>query len=58
MKKKYKAFLGECKRVLRVTKKPSRDEFKNIVKVSGAGILIIGLLGFILQIIRNYISLK
>ena len=43
---------------MRITKKPSRDEFRTIVKVSGAGILIIGLLGFALQIIRNYISLK
>ena len=48
---KSKSFLVECKRVLKITKKPSGDEFKTIVKVSGFGILIIGLIGFIIHII-------
>ncbi len=38
---------------LKITKKPNREEFKTIVKVSGLGIIIIGLLGFIIQIIRQ-----
>tara|TARA_Y100000310_G_C20583580_1_gene764231 strand:+ start:257 stop:445 length:189 start_codon:yes stop_codon:yes gene_type:complete len=46
---KIKSFIVECKRVLHVTKKPSATEFKTIVKVSGLGILIIGLIGFLLQ---------
>jgi len=50
---KLKRFGKECIRVLRVTKKPSKDEFKTIVKVSGLGIIIIGLLGFIIQIIKQ-----
>ena len=47
---KFKAFVNECKRVLRVTKKPDATEFKTIVKVSGIGIILIGLVGFIIQI--------
>ena len=43
---KFKRFTKECKRVLKVTKKPSSMEFKTIVKVSGLGILIIGFIGF------------
>ena len=43
---KLKSFIVECKRVLHVTKKPNATEFKTIVKVSGLGILIIGLIGF------------
>ena len=35
---KLKAFAGECRRVLTVTKKPTRDELVTIVKVSGIGI--------------------
>jgi protein transport protein SEC61 subunit gamma-like protein len=49
---KLKDFGKECIRVLKVTKKPTKDEFKTIVKVSGLGILVIGLIGFIIQIIK------
>lgn len=53
---KLKIFSTECWRVLRITKKPSNLEFKTIVKVSGLGILIIGLIGFLIQIIRQLIG--
>jgi len=52
-KQKLKHFITECKRVLKVTKKPSNDEFKNIVKVTGIGILIIGLIGFAIHFIKE-----
>ena len=48
-----KEFIGECKRVLKVTKKPTKEEFSVIVKISGLGILLIGLIGFILQMIKD-----
>ncbi len=48
---KFKSFLIESKRVFKITKKPSREEFKAIVKVSGIGILIIGAIGFIIQMV-------
>lgn len=54
-KAKLKHFAIECKRVLKVTKKPSRDEFKNIVKVTGIGILIIGLIGFAIHFIKELV---
>jgi protein transport protein SEC61 subunit gamma-like protein len=44
---RLKSYVIECRRVLKVTKKPSRDEFKTIVKVSGLGMIIIGLIGFL-----------
>ena len=50
---KAKRFGRECLRVLRVTKKPTKEEFKTIVKVSGLGILIIGLIGFLIQMIKQ-----
>jgi len=50
---KMKSFSQECIRVLRVTKKPTQFEFKTIVKASGLGILIIGLIGFIIQMLRQ-----
>jgi protein translocase SEC61 complex gamma subunit len=36
-----------------VTKKPSKFEFKTIVKVSALGIAIIGLIGFIIQLAKE-----
>ena len=44
---KIKSFIQESIRVLKVTKKPDAIEFKTVVKVSGLGILIIGLIGFV-----------
>ena len=50
---KRKTFINECVRVLKVTKKPNKLEFKTIVKASALGILIIGMLGFIIQMMRQ-----
>ena len=49
---RFKIFFNECRRVLMVTKKPDSFEFKTIVKVSGIGILIIGAIGFIIQMVK------
>ena len=50
---RFKAFLGECIRVLKVTRKPDSTEFKTIVKVSGVGILLIGLIGFVITMLKQ-----
>jgi len=49
---KIKSFIQESIRVLKVTKKPDSIEFKTIVKVSAMGILIIGLIGFLIQMMK------
>ena len=38
---------------LQKTKKPDAEEFKTIVKVSGLGMVIIGLIGFIITMIKQ-----
>ncbi|MBW3012145.1 protein translocase SEC61 complex subunit gamma [Candidatus Woesearchaeota archaeon] len=43
--------LNEYKRVLKVTKKPNKQEFLTIFKVSGIGILVIGAIGFLINMI-------
>ncbi len=50
---KLKTFVVECKRVLRVTKKPNKEEFQTIVKVSAIGMGIIGVLGFLVHFIKE-----
>jgi protein transport protein SEC61 subunit gamma and related proteins len=56
MFKRLKSFFYECVRVFKVTKKPSSSEFKVIVKVSGIGILVIGILGFIVNMVWSVVS--
>jgi protein transport protein SEC61 subunit gamma-like protein len=45
--KKLKAYL----RILKLTKKPSREEFLMIAKVAGVGILLTGFVGFIIYVL-------
>ena len=50
---KLKSFIMESRRVLRITKKPSKEEFKTIVKVSGLGMAVIGFIGFLITMIKQ-----
>ena len=38
-------------RILKLTRKPSNEEFLTISKVAGAGILLIGIIGFVIYLI-------
>ncbi|MGB7968307.1 MAG: protein translocase SEC61 complex subunit gamma [Methanobacterium sp.] len=49
-KKAVVDFIKLCQRVLHVSKKPGRDEFQNVAKITGIGVLIIGAVGFIISI--------
>lgn len=53
MASKLKSFYSECVRVFKITKKPTKSEYRAIVKVSGLGILLIGLIGFIIHFIEQ-----
>ena len=46
---KTKSFLLKCRRVWHTLKKPTRKEFEQITKVSAIGILILGVLGFLIS---------
>jgi protein transport protein SEC61 subunit gamma-like protein len=52
---KLKSFYNECVRVFRITKKPTKDEYKAIMKVAGLGILLIGFIGFLIHLIEHFI---
>ena len=54
-KKKLSSFYKECVRVFKITKKPKKEEYKAILKVSGLGILAIGLIGFLIHLIEQLI---
>ena len=50
---RFKSFTGECVRVLKVTRKPDAIEFKTIVKASGLGMAIIGIIGFLFTMAKQ-----
>ncbi|MFT4249844.1 MAG: protein translocase SEC61 complex subunit gamma [Candidatus Woesearchaeota archaeon] len=49
-------FLSNCNRVLKITKKPNKQEFLDLVKITGLGLIVIGLLGFAVQVVTNLIG--
>ena len=54
-KESISSFLKQCERVLWVSKKPDMDEYKTVAKVTGLGIIIIGVIGFIVSILSQVI---
>jgi len=48
-----KSFAIKCKRVWFALKKPTKDEFVKVAKVSAVGILILGLFGFIVSLVMK-----
>jgi len=48
---------AEYGRVWKVTKKPDTEEFKAIVKASGLGIVVVGMVGFIIAMIVQVIKM-
>lgn len=52
-KESINSFLKQCERVLRVSKKPDADEYKTVAKVTGVGIIIIGVIGFIVSLLSQ-----
>ncbi len=49
--RRIKSELKQYHRVLKITKKPDRDEFTMSAKVTGLGILLIGSIGFLIYLI-------
>lgn len=48
--------LKEYRRIIKIARKPTKNEFAGILKVCGAGILLVGFIGFVLQMIYQLIT--
>jgi protein transport protein SEC61 subunit gamma-like protein len=48
-------FLQNCKRLFQVSKKPAQDEYVQVAKICGLGILLIGVVGFLIMLVGYYI---
>lgn len=53
-----KSFLTQSIRVWKLLKRPTNEEFKTISKVSAIGLCVIGLLGFLINLIMTYFGLS
>jgi len=51
-----KAFLQNCRRMLQVARKPGKEEYLQVAKVTGVGILIVGFVGFVIMIISYLVQ--
>ena len=50
-------FIKQSKRVLKVARKPDREEYFNFSKVTAIGIAIIGLIGFVIVLFGQLLGL-
>ena len=47
--------LSSYTRVLKLASTPSWDEFSQIAKIAGAGIVLVGIIGFLIFVIMNFV---
>ena len=52
-KAKLKKFFKETLRVIRITRKPNKQEYLTTVKVTGLGAAIIGAIGFVIFLLKQ-----
>ncbi len=50
------SFIKLNQRVLQVAKRPDRDEYYNVARITGLGIIVIGVIGFIISIIAQLLG--
>ena len=48
--------LNRCVRILYISRKPTNDEFQKVAKVTGIGIIVIGLIGLVLSVVMAFID--
>ncbi|MDH5770223.1 MAG: protein translocase SEC61 complex subunit gamma [Candidatus Bathyarchaeota archaeon] len=48
-----RSFLSQCKRLLRLSKKPTRREIWLFIKILLIGLAIIGITGFVIRLISS-----
>jgi protein transport protein SEC61 subunit gamma-like protein len=46
-------FIKLNQRVLKVAKRPDREEYYNVARITGLGVIVIGVIGFIISIIAQ-----
>ncbi|WP_178647681.1 protein translocase SEC61 complex subunit gamma [uncultured Methanobrevibacter sp.] len=57
IKEKLEITWKECKRVLKVSRKPDADEYFQFAKITALGMIVIGVIGFVIVLISQLIGL-
>jgi len=55
IKGKITAFIEDSKRIFTISKKPSKEEFFAMLKATGIGIILIGIIGYIISFVFNFL---
>ena len=50
-------FIIDSKRVLKVSRKPDRQEYFELAKISALGVLVVGAIGFVIVLLGSLIGL-
>ena len=50
-------FIKDSKRVLKVARKPDKQEYLELAKVTSIGVVIIGVIGFVIVLLGSLIGL-
>ncbi|MBM3309665.1 MAG: protein translocase SEC61 complex subunit gamma [Candidatus Altiarchaeales archaeon] len=50
---KVRKMFSEARRIIVLTRKPKKSEFNETIKVTGAGILIMGFIGFVVLLLSR-----
>lgn len=53
---RIKGFVAQARRVLLVSSKPDKQDYKQSTKITGLGMVIIGILGFVIFLIVQLIG--
>ena len=53
----FNKFIKDAKRVLKVSRKPDMQEYKELAKVTSIGVVIIGVIGFAVVLLGSLIGL-
>ena len=56
-KEEFDKFIKDSKRVLKVSRKPDRQEYLELAKVTSIGVVIIGVIGFVIVLLGSLIGL-
>ncbi len=48
--------LSEYVRVLKLASRPEWDEFSQVSKIAGAGVFLVGLIGFVIYVIMFFVT--
>jgi len=52
---RIKKAYSETRRILRLTRKPKRSEYEETARITGLGMIVVGLIGFIIFILSELI---